>query len=274
MAIRLLAFDLDGTTIVNHWELSERNRQALLAAAERGIILVPATGRMRDFLPESIRALPVKYAITSNGGAVYDLQTGEVLEEALIPNRTARAIQEILSEYDIFIEYYTQGGAITGRALRDRALHGMLPQRKLWLVQGKDYRCAEDLGAMLEETGLCPEKVNLPFLSPEQQREIRRRLEALGGLRITSSIPDNLEINSAEAHKGQALLALAARLGLDRSELMAVGDNGNDVTMLEAAGWSAAVEDGSAEAKAAAKTITAAHDKDGLALAVEQSLLA
>ena len=57
----------------------------------------------------------------------------------------------------------------------------------------------------------------------------------MGGLRPTSSIPDNLEINSERAHKGRALLMLAGRLGLCPDQLMAVGDNGNDVTMLEAA---------------------------------------
>lgn len=272
MEIRLLAFDLDGTTIVNHRELPERNRQALLAAAEQGVVLAPATGRMRDFLPESIRALPVRYAITSNGGAVYDLQTGEALAEELIPSGQALAIHQILKEYDIFIEYYTRGHAVTSRALWERALTELLPPRKHWLAKGKAYELAEDLEALFRQ-GLCPEKVNLPCLTEDQSREIRQRLAALGGLRPTSSIPDNLEINSERAHKGRALLMLAGRLGLCPDQLMAVGDNGNDVTMLEAAAYSVAVENGSAQAKAAAKMITAPHDQDGLAQAVERLIL-
>ncbi len=273
MAIQLLAFDLDGTTLVNHWELPEENRRALLAAAEQGVILVPATGRMLSFLPEAIRALPVRYAITSNGGAVYDWTTGTPVVENPIPNQKAQAIQDILDEYDIYIEYYTQGRAITRRDLRDRALAGMVPERKHWLIREKDYLFTEDFGIMLQETGLCPEKINLPYMEPAQRQEIWRRLEDLGGLRPTSSIPDNLEINSWQAHKGQALLDLAERLGIPPGDLMALGDNGNDVTMLQAAGCSVAVADGSPEALAAAKHTTAAHDQNGLALAVRRFIL-
>lgn len=273
MGTKLLAFDLDGTTIVDHWVLPEENRRALLAAAEQGVLLVPATGRMRSFLPRDILNLPVRYAITSNGGAVYDLSTGQVILEELIPNPLAQRIYRVLSSYDIYMEYYTGGRAITQKALRDRALSGMLPKRKHWLVEQKDYIYTEDIGAMLESTGLCPEKVNLPYMEPGQHEEIWRRLEALGGLRLTSSIPDNIEINAQKAHKGAALLALAHRLGLRREELFAIGDNGNDVSMLEAAGGSAAMADGAAEALAAAKYVAGCHDEGGVAQAVERYVL-
>ena len=274
MEIKLLAFDLDGTTIVKHSALPEANRQALLAAAEQGVILVPATGRMKDFLPEEITRLPVRYAITSNGGAVYDLSTGAAIVERLIPNQTALAVQRVLDGYDIYIEYYTGGQAITRTDMPGLArAHFGFPESKWGFVDGKSYALTDNLGQMLLETGLCPEKINLPFLRPGQREEIWRRLTALGGLRLTSSIQDNIEINAADAHKGGALLALAAQLGLPREALMAVGDNGNDVTMLEAAGCSVAVADGAPEAKAAAKYLTAAHDADGLAAAIQQFIL-
>lgn len=273
MGIKLLAFDLDGTSIVDHWVLPEENRRALLAAAKRGVLLVPATGRMRGFLPKDVLDLPVGYAITSNGGAVYDLSTDRALFEELIPNPLARQVHQALSGYDIYMEYYTGGRAVTRRDLRDRALSGMLPEQKRWLVAGKDYIYTEDIAAMLEDTGLCPEKINLPYLEPGLYREIWRRLEALGGLRLTSSIPDNIEINAQNAHKGAALLALAERLGLEREELFAIGDNGNDITMLEAAGSSAAVADGTPEALSAARYVTGKHSGGGLAQAVERYIL-
>lgn len=273
MGTRLLAFDLDGTTIVDHWVLPEENRRALLAAAEQGVELVPATGRMRSFLPKDILALPVRYAITSNGGAVYDLSTGRAIFEELIPNSLARSVYGVLSSYDIYMEYYTGGRAVTQKALRDRALSGMLPKSKHWLVAEKDYIYTEDIGAMLESTGLCPEKVNLPYMDPGLHGEIWRRLEALGGLRLTSSIPDNIEVNAQKAHKGAALLALAERLGFSREELFAIGDNGNDLSMLEAAGASAAVENGAPEALAAARYVVGRHDAGGVAQAVERYIL-
>lgn len=274
MKIKLLAFDLDGTTLVNHCELSPGNRQALLAAAEQGVMLVPATGRMLYFLPQAIRDLPVQYAITSNGGAVYHLESGQAVIQNLIDNRTARKIQQVLGEYDIYIEYYSNGSAITRRDMPAMAkTHFGLPETKWGFVDGKEYALVDDLADMLRETGLCPEKINLPFLSPSIREELWERLGKLEGLRITSSISDNMEINSLEAHKGGALLALAHRLGFRREELMAIGDNGNDITMLEAAGCSAAVADGSPQALAAAGCLTCAHDQDGVAQAIRRFIL-
>lgn len=272
--IRLLAFDLDGTTITDHKHLSPGNREALIRAARAGVTLLPATGRMLKFLPEEIAALPgVRYALTSNGAAVYDLETGKPVFQRLIPNERARLVQHILDGYDVYIEYYRDGGAITQAGFPEKAFsHFGLPESKRHFIESKNYTLADSLERMLVETGLCPEKINLPYLKSGLREELWEKLDALGGLRLTSSLPDNLEINDAGAHKGAALLAMAERLGVEPADVMAVGDNGNDVTMLEAAGCSVAVKDGSPEALATAKHITAAHDRNGLALAIRKYL--
>lgn len=274
--LKLLAFDLDGTAITEHKYLSPGNREALCRAQAAGVELVPATGRMKTFLPQEILDLPgVRYAITANGAAVYDLKTDQPIYQRLIPNEKARQVQGVLDGWDTYIEYYTQGRAITKTGYPELGkTHFALPRSKWHFIEDKDYLLVEDFGAMLRETGLCPEKINLPYVAPEEAHaKLWAQLEALGGLRLTSSIPDNIEINAGDAEKGSALLALAEHLGLKREELMAAGDNGNDVPMLRAAGFSVAVQDSSPEALAAADYVTGPHDQDGLARAVERFLL-
>lgn len=273
MGVRLLAFDLDGTTLVRNADLPDRNKAALLDAHRRGIILVPATGRMRGFIPHCITSLPVGYAITSNGGVVYDMGTSRPIIENLIDNKTAIAVQNVLNDYDVYLEYYTGGEAITqtGMPQRSRTHYG-LPEEKWTFVDSKGYTFTDDFGQMLRETGLCPEKINLPYIPGGLREELWGKLSAIDGIRLTSSIPDNVEINSAAAHKGAALEALCGLLGIPMEEVMAAGDNGNDVTMLKAAGVSAAMGDGSGDAKAAATFVTAAHDEGGLAEAVSRIL--
>ncbi len=273
--IRLLAFDLDGTTITEHKYLSPENRDALIRAGEKGVVLLPATGRMLKFVPEVVTSLPgVRYVLTSNGAAVYDLKTGEAVYQRLIPNEKARQVQSLLDGYDVYVEYYREGNAITKTGYPQLArTHFGFPQSKWHFVDGKDYALTEDLGRMLVETGLCPEKINLPYLKDGLRGEIWERLEQLGGLRLTSSIEDNIEINDAGADKGAAVLAMAERLGIGREEIFAIGDNGNDVTMLGSVGCSVAVADGAPAALAAAKHRTGPHDADGLAAAVKQFVL-
>ncbi len=271
--VKLMAFDLDGTTLISPHLLPAANRQALLAAAKRGVLLVPATGRMRDYIPKEISQLPIGYAITSNGGGVYDMKTGQAVVQNLIPHEKALQIQAVLEDYPIYVEYYRDGSAITRRGLPERAKAGMLPPKKWRFLEGKNYTFTEDFRKMLEETGLCPEKINLPYIVGEDRVQLWGRLEKLGGLRLTSSVSDNIEINSEAAHKGGALRALADKLGIDLSEVMAIGDNGNDVTMLQAAGYSVAVGDAAPQALAAAKYQTSPHDQNGLAQAVERFIL-
>lgn len=275
MTIALVAFDLDGTALTEHKYLSPGNRQALEEAARRGIVLVPASGRMKDFLPGEITSLPgVRYVITANGAGVYDLKESENIWQCLIPNEKAREIQRVLDQYDLFEEYYSGGRAITRKGDPERAVsHYGFPQEKLHFLT-KDYKFVDSLGDMLAQTDLCPEKINLPYLAtPQLRQEVWQRVEALGGLRLTSSIPDNIEINVQGADKGNALRELAQRLGIPREQVMALGDNGNDLTMLEYAGVSVAMGDGSPEAKKAAKYVTVSHREDGLAKAVEQFAL-
>ena len=275
MSIKLIAFDLDGTALTEHKYLPEANRQALEEAAHRGVTLVPASGRMKDFLPQEITSLfGVRYVITANGAGVYDMTTGEAIYQALIPNEKAKQVQNLLNEYDLFVEYYRDGSALTRRGDRERAIsHFGFPEYKMHFLT-KDYQLWDNLSQMLEQTGLCPEKINLPYLStPALRREVWERLEQLGGLQLTSSIPDNIEINGEGADKGAALQALAQRLQLTPDQVMALGDNGNDVTMLRYAGSSVAMGDGSQEAKDAARYETCPHTEAGLARAVERFVL-
>lgn len=273
--IRLLAFDLDGTTITEHKYLSPENRKALIAAGQRGVCLVPATGRMRGFVPEAVTSLPgVRYCITSNGAAVYDLLEDRVVHSALIPNEKALEVQSLMDGYQVYMEYYRDGQAITRKGYPELAFTRFgVPESRRLFIEGKNYSFTDDLGQMLRTTGLCPEKINFVYLPPEVREEISDKLNALGGLALTSSLPGNLELNAQGADKGTALLALAEQLGMAREELMAIGDNGNDVTMLQAAGVSVAVGDGAPQALAAAQYRTAPHDQDGVAQAVRRFIL-
>ena len=102
----------------------------------------------------------------------------------LIPNEKARQVQALLSEYDIFVEYYDGGRAITRRGDPERAVaHFGIPESKLHFLT-KDYRLEEELGEALGATGLQPEKINLPYIPSEAMRqELWQRLEGLGGWR-------------------------------------------------------------------------------------------
>lgn len=274
MSVRLLAFDLDGTALTEHKFLSAQNEESLIRAGEKGVLVTPASGRVLSFLPKEILALPnVKWAITSNGAGVYQLPEKLPVWQSLISLEKAQRVQQILQDYPIHIEYYLGGNVVTkaGNLQRAKGEFGF-PKNK-WHLLEKEYSFVESFEELFQKE-VCPEKINLPYLpTVEMQQEIWEKLEQLGGLGLTSSAPDNIEINAVTSHKGAALAALCEKLGIAPEEVMAIGDNGNDVTMLEFAGCSVAMADGSPEALAAAKYHTGAHTESGLAQAIEKFVL-
>ncbi len=272
--IRLVAFDLDGTTLHGHAELSARNRLAMERAHAENILLVPATGRVKNFIPPCIAQLPfVRYAITSNGGAVWDLRADKLVCGNRIPTETALAVQRIFDDYPLYVEYYVNGRGVTRRGDPDKAktVYG-LPE-KLFYFLTKEYTFVDSLSGYLRETGAEPEKINMMFIPEHVRDEVLRRLREIDGIEITYSNVDNIEINRKGCDKGSALHALCGALGLDPAATMAVGDNGNDIGMLRAAGFAAVVGNGIEAAKALADAVVAPCVEDGFAEAVERFAL-
>lgn len=271
--VKIIAFDLDGTTLKGHSELSAENKSAMLRAHEKGIVLVPATGRLRTFIPEVIREIPeIRYFITSNGAAVYDKQLQKEIYTQALSNEKALEIQKVLDDYDLYVEYYMDGFALT---LADNPLHPEkfgIPEERLVFTK-KKYKFIENYTDYLKETGLAPQKINMPFIAPELYDEVYRRVSEVSGLFLTSSLPNNLEINSDKTSKGDAIRALIEILDIDKSEVMAIGDNENDVPMLTFAGVSVAMGNAEDDIKAQAKYVTDTCENFGFAKAVEKYAL-
>lgn len=272
--MRILAFDLDGTCLQNHFEISPRNRKALKAAADRGVILLPATGRNLQSAPDSILEMPeIRYVMTANGASIYDKDQKKVIYRDLIPNEKARRAQNILDEYGIYTEYYIDGSSYTKKeAFMDR-FAGFEAPKEIVEKFMKQIRFIEDFHELLADPQVCPEKVNMVPVPEEIYARLKQRLEDLGGLEVTSSFPRNMEYNSKTATKGNTLRAFAESMAVPPDEVMALGDGGNDASMLRYAGYSFAMQNGTDEVKAAAKYIADDCEQDGLGKAVEQYIL-
>lgn len=272
--MRILAFDLDGTCLHNHFEISPRNRQALRAAAERGVILLPATGRNFQSAPECILEMPeIRYVMTANGASIYDKEKKEVVYRDRIPNEKARLAQKILDRYHIYTEYYIDGYAYALKeAFMDR-FAGFEAPKELVEKFLKQVRFVADFQELLSDPEICPEKVNMVPVPEEIYAQLKEELENLGGLAVTSSFPRNMEYNAKTATKGNTLRVFAENLGVSAGEVMALGDGGNDAGMLRYAGYSFAMQNGTDEVKAAAKYIADDCEADGLGKAVEQYIL-
>ena len=120
--IRIIALDLDGTLLDSEKRLSEANRDALARAAEKGVLIVPTTGRFFGMMPPAVRDLPfVRYAITINGAQVYDRETDTAIVKDEIPLDMALRVMELLDRYDVIYDCYRQNWGWMTAALQDKA---------------------------------------------------------------------------------------------------------------------------------------------------------
>lgn len=269
----IIALDLDGTLLNSDKQLTAGNLRALEQAHAAGFAIVPTTGRFYGGMPAFIRALPfIRYAITINGAEVCDLQTGEVIYRAEIPLQRALAIYEAMDGEAVLYDCYRGNDAFMSESHKERIdeyLHNPHYREMIRRLR----KPVPDLKDFLRAGGSDVQKIQLFMHDDPLRRRLMEQLPTMfEELAVSSSISENIEINDARAHKGAALMALAAHLQLPREATFAFGDGLNDLTMLREAGTGIAMANAEPEVKAVADRLTLSCDEDGVARAIEEIL--
>ncbi len=274
MEIKLIAIDMDGTLLQDdHETVSQRNREAILKAVEKGVYVVPASGRMFGFLPVQLMSLPgIRYAITSNGAVAVDLKTKEKIFTDYIPNDVVLKALKLVPAEKTMCEIYIDGQSYTDQNYQRHISDYQFPERyNMFLLKRRTV--VESLPDFVRETQPGVEKINLPYQTEPFHSELWERLEGLGSVTLVSSLPCNIEVNALSANKGAALKQLCAHLGIPLSQAMAIGDSGNDMEMLKTAGFAVAMENGEDRVKALSHALTGTNREDGVAAAIEKYVL-
>lgn len=271
--IRLIALDLDGTVFDDQKRISPRTLRAIRAALDRGIDVVPATGRQAGGIPDAFLKMPgVRYALTANGASVVELATGRSLVRLPIDDGLARKILSIVHPFGGVIGVFIDGGCY-GDAESAARIENICPPALLPYVR-TSRRVVEDLPAFMAAHSGQVEKFSIMYDSNEVRNAAWAAVQAAcPDVEIVSSVPKNLEVNAPGVNKGRGLMALAAELGLDRSQVMACGDGGNDLAMIQMAGLGVAMANGAPRVKAAADVVTLDNNHDGVAAAIETYVL-
>ena len=273
MSIRCIALDLDRTTLNSAGQLSERNRKAMEQAIENGIQIAVASGRSLDSLPAAVLEIPgIRYAITSNGAAVYDLEERTCLRQYKL---TAEAVRDILrwtEEADVTFEAFIDGKPYAEKDyVEDAVRFGAMPQ-SIPYIQGT-REPVENMRHFIQRHEEELDCIDVVVKSEEYKRQLWKILEKqVRHVYITSSVKQLLEISDVNAGKDAAARFLIEYLGMTREELAGFGDGHNDSGLLEFAGIGFAVENAVEECRKAADRIVSSNDGDGVAEGIEYIL--
>lgn len=273
MSIKLIALDLDGTTLNNDRIISRANTEALEAAVNRGVNVVIATGRTFSALPEDVfRIQGIQYVLTSNGAVITDLRNNETIYENCIAPKAVEKAVELLKQYDFMIEAFTAGGAYIEREVYEQIRKTRRSFRHVEYVL-TTRQPVEGLYDFILEHKEHIENINVNFENQKDRTMMREVLGSLENTTLTTSFDHNLEIGGATTSKAGALRELGKILDVAPAEMMAVGDSPNDMAMMQLAGTPVAVGNAKDEVKAIAKYVSASNHQDGVAQAVQKFVL-
>lgn len=267
--IDLIAIDMDGTLLDSNHAISPRVKHAVAAARTRGIRIVLATGRpfsgVEEYLDELGMAGEEDYCITFNG--------------AVIQNAAGtKSVAETTLGYDDFI--YCE------KVARDLGVHFHVLYERSMMTPNADISSHTVRDAYISRTPLMYRSVEQvdpswrfrKFMMVDSAPVLDRAIaqlppELMQRYTVVKSAADFLEILHPDAGKGTALEALAAYLGVPRERVMAIGDQENDLVMLEFAGLGVAMGNAIASVKAVADHVTTSNNEDGVAIAIERYAL-
>ena len=273
MTIKLIALDLDGTTLNNDRVISERNRKALQQASEMGVNIVIATGRPFSALPEDVFEIPaIRYVLTSNGASITDLKEDKTFYKNCLSPLAVEKSVELLRQHDYVVECFVKGIAYIDRPYFEEVKRTGSSIRNIDYILKTRNPVDSIYDFMLEHRDEI-ENININFEDISEKPAMKEKLLTLPETTITSSFNHNLEIGGATTSKAEALSQMGNLLGIRQVEMMAIGDSPNDMAMMLASGMPVAVGNAEEEVKAIAKYVAPSNHEDGVADAVEKFVL-
>lgn len=275
----LVVLDLDGTIqdLFQAGVATPRVQAALAAVQAAGIPLTVATGRTLDYVRTHSAYLNLTYpVITTHGAVIGDPQTGKLYAEVTMPLAVAAEVAAWLDAARIVTTLYINDDQGHTHLYQNRPADDPTLQNFHDHVFGAPRTLYPDFQRLFNQPGA---RAPLKFLSdndPVTATDIGPTLVARFGeaLYITRSHPRLVEGMAQGVNKGQALCQLCALLQIDPQRTLAIGDNDNDIPLLQAAGYGVAMGNATPGLKAVANWVAPSIEEDGAAVALENLVLA
>ncbi|MDR1665234.1 MAG: Cof-type HAD-IIB family hydrolase [Clostridiales bacterium] len=267
MSYRALFTDLDGTLLNARSEISPANKAAIADAFAAGKQVVLCSGRSWRSLDYFERALdmlkPERYGVAFQGGVVYESLSKRVLFSQKMEYEMALEIAKTLDGYGAAPLLYTDTRLTARRKTVNTEMYSRHANLPVEYIQSFD-EIKDGIQKIIVE-GECDELTEIA-------EKITPRFS--GRCNIFFSASDLIEFTHIDVHKGHGMRFLAHRLGIDMKEIIAVGDQGNDIEMLREAGLGVAVANATQGAPEAADIVLEeSNDKDAVSKVIREWLL-
>lgn len=267
---KLAVFDMDGTLLNEHDEISEKNRKALKMLEDAGCQIVLASGRQDFLLREYIKDLQIDGPIIScNGAVVRNPITGVTISNEVLPSEIVQEVLTMCIEEQHHYMVYTSDVILASRNPKA----AFFVERNKQLDEACQIPIVYDIDPSIIHEAYEVNKVLILEYDEERFKTLDAKLKPIQGIHYCQSNKGHMDIMKKGVSKGHALAIIAKSEGLEPSEIIAFGDNHNDYEMIAFAGCGVAMGNAVDEVKSIADFVSLHHDADGVAYAIEHLLV-
>lgn len=272
MKYKLVAIDMDGTLLNSSDNVSERTKMVLKKAMDEGLNIVISTGRIFKSALFYGKNIGLESPIISCNGAVISSFDGkEVFLEKTIDVRILKDILKIAEKMNIYYHFYDMDTFYYNKSRNEYRNYYRFYEEK-FIKQGINLKGFINPKEVINDQSLF---YKIVFIEDDINKlhDLRKQLERIKGISVSKSWYNNLEVMTKGVSKGNSVEYISKMLKIDTNEIVAIGDNENDISMFKVAALSIAMANGDELAKKHADIITDSNDEDGVANAIEKYVL-
>jgi len=257
---KIIFIDIDGTLRNDKKEITEKTKESIHKAIEKGIYIVICSGRPRNYVEETSKeALASSFVIGCNGGEIYDYKEKKTIYANALENEEVIALWYIAERYDVQLIMISNEKRIVRKKTDDNTDILLEEPIENFVIDNPITQCVSS-SLKLEKIQHIKEKIN-----DIKNIEIVNLSKCLVNDKLPKEKPFFLDITCKGTSKGNAIKKLCEYLKIDLKDSVALGDSYNDVTMFETVGHSVAMANAPEDIKKIVDEVTDTNNKDGVA---------
>ncbi|HEY4617944.1 MAG TPA: Cof-type HAD-IIB family hydrolase [Flavobacterium sp.] len=263
MKYKMLVIDMDDTLLTDDHKISEENREMLFKAQEKGVHVILASGRPTPAMTAYAKELQMdSYMISYNGAVITDLKEDKVLFEQTLTQEQIHELYDYSLKSKTHIITYLDGEVVseTSSEYIDIELN----------ITGLEHNKVSDFKAAVNSSAVKCILLEEPSYLKEVEKDLKK---AMPHLSVSMSKPFFLEVAQNGIDKAASIKILAEKLNILQSEIIAVGNAGNDLSMIEYAGLGVWVDNVTPELRDKGDVIVASNNDHGVAEVVRRFIL-
>lgn len=271
MKYKLIVSDMDGTLLGDNHQLTEENKIALSKALEKGIKIVPASGRIYDSAKEHFNFLDINTPlIACNGAIIKETKTNKLIYKNSVPDDVCLKVIDVFEKNNVYYQLYSENTMMC-KNLSSNDKKKTQERLKNFFNDKVNVHFGDDLKEEVLKHKIL-KLIAIDDHDMDKLQKVREDLSKIEDIEMTSSWYNNIEIMHKGANKGEALKALVEYLGINLEEVIAFGDNYNDLPMIKLAGLGVVMGNADEAVKEKADYVTSTNVENGVAEAIYKFL--